>query len=1250
MMKLVLNKNFTRLLLALLFLGIAYLLNVSRLFDKNQEATLLYFEKILHEKEKLVENELLLLEKKSTHQSYESLFKNELEYYQGLFRDEGFIFFIHHNDSLLFWTNNFAPVNELTDSSLFDEKIFRLGNGWYEVFRKKNEDKTITGLLLLKTEFPIENKYLSSRFQDDFALPGNAVLRFPALIQESNQPNTVPVSNETIVHSYNHRELCTIEFNAATPPSLLFRLLLTLLNITGFIFLVVFIKNETARFAVSIGNNKTIFLFIVALIGLRLIALLLQYPGAFYEMPLFSPEFYATSFLFPSLGDFIINALLIFYISYYTRKHISLDFLHSFKRIEKKRLFYSLLFVLMAWSLMTEFLVKGLIENSSISFNINNLPELNGYSYAAILSIGLLLFSFYFICDLVVLIFYTEKFLLRQIIPAFVISAVPFIIFLVWFDFGTLPVILAVLLFSFIYFIYQKRNGEYGFANIVIIISIFSLLAAYGLIKHLTQKELVQRQILAEKLSIEEDPIAEVLYAEIEPRLMKDVMFSNLRYGLVNYDKEYFDNALREKYFSGYLSRYEVNSYLYRMDGQAVSPFNKIKFERTHFEKIVHQSGRPTVSENMIRVENAEDNENYIIRIYIKDRSGKEDSGVLYISMESKLQPEDAGFPELLLDQKMKASKQLTGKKYSVAKYRKGRLAEHYGKYNYSLSPDPYGTPDKKFSQSLSGGFHHLVFRNDTTSGVVISRPMEGWVDYVTIFSYLFAIFGITVVLFLNLRDFPQNLKMKNAGFNYKVQVMIVTVMVISMILFGLGSSYYIYLGYDRKNHSILSEKIHSVLIEVEHKLGEEGQLDEKLHDYISYILTKFSTVFFTDINLYDLKGSLLASSRPKLFNEGIISKQMDENAFYQMKYLQQSEFIQDEKIGEMDYHSAYMPFKNKKGEVLAYLNLPYFARQDTLEDEISSFLVALINIYVFLFAFSLVAALFISNAITRPLQYMQVMLGRVELGKTNRPIEYRGNDEIGRLVKVYNSKVAELEKSAELLARSERESAWREMAKQVAHEIKNPLTPMKLSVQHLQRALKENNGNQDEMIGRFTKTMIEQIDALSAIAGEFSNFAKMPRANNEPVDLVNVIENAVQLYKESARVKFQFSHDVSQAMVFADREQLSRVIINLVQNAIQAIPEDREGLIKISLNLKPNRENDGINVIIVKIEDNGNGISPEQMDKIFSPNFTTKSTGMGLGLVMVKNIIEAASGKIWFETHWGLGTAFYVKIPEWKG
>jgi nitrogen fixation/metabolism regulation signal transduction histidine kinase len=387
----------------------------------------------------------------------------------------------------------------------------------------------------------------------------------------------------------------------------------------------------------------------------------------------------------------------------------------------------------------------------------------------------------------------------------------------------------------------------------------------------------------------------------------------------------------------------------------------------------------------------------------------------------------------------------------------------------------------------------------------------------------------------------------------------------------------------------------------------------------------------------------MIASSRPEIFIRGLVSDRMNARAYNEIFNNFQLTWFQPEEIGMLSYLSAYKPVINNSGEYLGVINLPYFIKQDKYSQELSTIVVAFINLYVLLFLASIIVAIFIANQITRPLVLIQENLRKMELGKRNEPIYYSRNDEIGSLVKEYNKKVDELAVSAEMLARSERESAWREMAKQIAHEIKNPLTPMKLNIQHLQR-FKGKGEEYEKYIERVTSTLIEQIDNLSNIATEFSNFAKIPTARNQVFKLAEQIQKVIDLFESHQKVTLEFrANGLEYLEVNADRDQLSRAIINLIKNSIQSIPDDREGKIEINLNRRDH-------MAVIAITDNGEGIPEQLREKLFSPSFTTKSSGMGLGLAIVKNIVENFSGQVWFETQTDEGSTFYIEIPIWEG
>ena len=305
----------------------------------------------------------------------------------------------------------------------------------------------------------------------------------------------------------------------------------------------------------------------------------------------------------------------------------------------------------------------------------------------------------------------------------------------------------------------------------------------------------------------------------------------------------------------------------------------------------------------------------------------------------------------------------------------------------------------------------------------------------------------------------------------------------------------------------------------------------------------------------------------------------------------------------------------------------------------VSSILNTLIKVYVFLFLIAFAIAITIANSITWPLIKLSDKLKNTTFGDLNQELDWPDKDEIGQLIQNYNAMLNKLHHSANLLAKNERETAWREMAKQVAHEIKNPLTPMKLSIQYLQHASKSGTQKLDEMIKKVSATMIEQIDNLTRIATEFSTFATMPNAQNEKIVLNDVVVSVHNLFRKREDLDIQCYLPMDEIYVFADKDHLLRIMNNLIKNAIQAIPTDKSG--KIIIRLKKTKD-----LAIISVNDNGIGIPDEMKNKIFEPNFTTKSSGTGLGLAMCANMINGFNGKIYFDSKQGEGATFFVEIP----
>jgi nitrogen fixation/metabolism regulation signal transduction histidine kinase len=308
-----------------------------------------------------------------------------------------------------------------------------------------------------------------------------------------------------------------------------------------------------------------------------------------------------------------------------------------------------------------------------------------------------------------------------------------------------------------------------------------------------------------------------------------------------------------------------------------------------------------------------------------------------------------------------------------------------------------------------------------------------------------------------------------------------------------------------------------------------------------------------------------MATSRPQLFEAQLLSTKMNPQAYCSLHEEQKIIETNDEKIGDYTFQSAYVPLRDGYNRTIGYINLPYFARESEFRADISTFLVAFINIYVILTVIAILVALIVSNYITLPLQIIKDKISQINYFKKPEKIKYTGVDELADLIIQYNQMVDDLAHSAEMLVSSERESAWRIMAQQVAHEIKNPLTPMKLSVQHLEKAWLDKSPDFEKRLQRFTQTMITQIEALSTISGEFSDFAKMPASVLEMVDLNQSIREATTLFSDSTNLSIELKLSITNHQIKADKQQIARILNNLFRNSIQSIPSSKHGQITIT-------------------------------------------------------------------------------------
>ena len=411
--------------------------------------------------------------------------------------------------------------------------------------------------------------------------------------------------------------------------------------------------------------------------------------------------------------------------------------------------------------------------------------------------------------------------------------------------------------------------------------------------------------------------------------------------------------------------------------------------------------------------------------------------------------------------------------------------------------------------------------------------------------------------------------------------------------------------------------------------------------------LRDMSFVYETDIHVYDLNGRLIGTSAPQLFDMGLLPKHVAPEPFFSGNTM----MVQHEQIGKVRYLSAYTEFINGNYAKIGYVALPHFISQSEMTTHVENFMVKLLPLYIILLLVAILIVWGISHMITSSLGVVSEQLKKHHLGEKGEHIDYEFSDEVGEIVTQYNQMMDALAESTERLARSEREMAWRTMARQVAHEINNPLTPMKLTLQQLQRT--KGTERFDDYFNHSTELLIDQIDNLSHIAQSFSSFAKMPEVNPTKVDVAAKLHAFITLMRNNpSDIPIRYVGPEHGVMAMADAEQITQVFTNIVRNAFQAMEgrPDSDIIIILKKANKKTIEAEGLNPdkqwIKISFSDNGPGIPAEMQEKVFVPNFTTKNTGAGLGMPISKNIVEGSGGKICFQTS-EKGTTFFVYLQK---
>jgi len=1149
--------------------------------------------------------------------------------------DKTFGIYFYQNDSLVFWSKSNVLPNDLalaqSQSKGSNNKLVKLSNGYYEYIESHFENhpgSRAVALIPIKNEFRLESSYLENWFTASDYIPWQVGI-------------SDKVTNY-VVTSYSGKPLFFL--NASDPfkdaPQ---QKLILLFYILAALSMAIFINSLSRQIVQQYQPWWGAAFLIGSVLFLRLLSFKLDFSDKFDNLAIFARAF-RTPVLSYHLGDLLIDILLLLWLMVFFHREFKVKAMINISTPWQFLLTTLNYFSILLGILMITSVFKSLVLDSGITFDFDNVFQLSIYSVLAIFGVILLLFALFLFSHRMMLTIQNtgleHNYRLASQFAALVL-ALP-VIYLTDLDLPFQRLALGSVLYILLFDLYiEIKNPSITWLGIWLLF--FSSFSAVLLFKYNEDKDLYRRMDYSKALSVMQDTSAVRELSQFQKALNRDPVIQTMLFNdtLSNNERKEGLNKRMNNIYSDFKYLFNIYSFDFVVDGLS-SKVDTIS-EVSIFENF--NSAVVTDSTNVKYWTGPERSYSYLISESYANPAEPTQKADIYIEAHKRLRKASRVYTELILTQNFKGLKNL--ELYDYAIYKNNMKVEASSNL-YENSPEKYISlvdPKKEYPEIIKNGRSELVHQSDNGMVVVIGRPLRDLLKPISLFSYLFVLLGLTVVILATVNSFtrllPEVLKLtfwRKPSLKNKIQLSVIMTIIGSFVMIGWVTVVYFRQTSDEYHENRLMRKLNAVLMDAEHEIQLELESGKKEVD-LEKLVNAVSPIHRVDINVYDLQGDLITSTEMDIFNKGIIAPKMGGVAYHSLVRQGSSENIQSERIGDLSYKAAYVPLRKPSGKVTGYIGLPYYAKQRNLKDDVYEFMGTLLNVYVFLLLIASTIAIFMANSITRPISVIGDRFKRFKLG-TPEPLKWESEDELGELIKDYNRMLEKVAASTEIIKKSEREGAWRLMAQQVAHEIKNPLTPMKLSIQYLQHAIKTNPENVQPLFEKVGKTLTEQIENLVQIATAFSNFAQMPKPDNKPMIVNELVDSVYQLNVKNQDVDFEMQLPKTSLTTVADKNQLRRVMNNVVSNAIQAIPEDRRGKIKISLYEKDNKA-------VIKVSDNGKGISEDMQAKVFQPHFTTRSSGMGLGLAMCKDIVELANGTLSFETEIGKGTDFFIKLPK---
>jgi two-component system nitrogen regulation sensor histidine kinase NtrY len=939
------------------------------------------------------------------------------------------------------------------------------------------------------------------------------------------------------------------------------------------------------------------------------------------QVHLFNPLHYTSSYA-SSLGDLLLHSLVVVALVLMVVKELG-----QIGRSSRKWIIEILLLAVLHFAAFALYKVcSNILNNSLISLDISESLVFDSLRVVAfiilILWAGLFVRLFGFVSQ-----FFSNKDSLWRLLSVYLLTA----LISVWiaggfsaYYFGFLGLVFwGVILFRVGF---DRVNfGFSSFIHVSILVAFVAVIYSMAIYKYFEKEELVSKAKFANRLLIRNDFLGEYYLSENLRQISQDTYIRS-RLGNRLLDHRNIVEKINGQYLSSYFDKYDVEIALFDDEGQNIEGQDanyselksRIKEEaiQTDYVNIYFQQGNE---------ENVQDKYYCLIPIVSFDQQ----VGFVVLTLTLKKYIPSSVFPQLLVESQYAFTDE---NRFDYALYNEGKLIYKRGRLGFQgLLDYPDLINPQLFEEGLEiGGTHFYGQRTSDGRTFVIASPAYKSIAFLSNFSFLFLtiLFGIGLVMAgVSLSEHRMSVNLSTQIQLYLGLSFVIPLLIVSLALLNTLNK-----SYQEEIDQSFNSKAYSVS---EYLIGvtEAFYFNQINRVELQSEVSRVASLLQSDINLYSAEGKLLVSSEQEIFNSGLLGFQIDPAPFNAIKYNDEESGVYKQSIGDLDFSIAYVGLRSyKDGHLLGILSLPYFDSKNRLIRQQIEVFNNLVSIFTIIFLVSVIFGNWAVQGLVRPLKVITERLKQTDLKEVNNPIEYHSTDEIGLLIREYNEMIGKLEASKRALAESQKESAWKEIARQVAHEIKNPLTPMRLKIQQLMR----EQGTESKSY-KALSSLIGQIDALSTIADSFSAFARMPAPKNEVFDLSQLVLEVVEVH-EREDLTIETTIPEKHVFVNTDPKIFSGIMNNMILNAVQAT-HNSSPEIAVRIELKSRK-------VILSVSDRGEGIDEENKEKIFTPYFSTKTTGSGIGLAVAKKGIENAGGNIWFESKVGEGTTFFIALP----